>query len=193
MTVFIKLDDIPMGVKLSKENAKGLLEEANLLYQKDFYARSAALAILSLEEIAKATFLRDRWIKGKDIPISFWDKKIIKHLPKARKGMSLSIQELINMMKGKVHKTTQNAFAKVLFNIATNSEAIREGCIYVDWKAGQWIDPKDGKYAQQLVQPIGLNEEETASALAVLLLHLARFALSNFEKHPDTQNVLSVE
>ncbi len=192
MTVLIKHDDIPTGVRLSIDNAKDLLKEAEILYGKDRYARSTALTILALEEIAKATFLRDRWSNGMDITATFWSKKIIKHLPKVKKGMSLSVEELTSPLRGKINKKGLNTLSRTLSSIATNYEAIREGCIYVNWDKGQWIDPNSGKYAQELVKPITLNPKDTLGALASLTLHEATFALKNFENHPDSQKILSI-
>lgn len=192
MTILIKRDDIPTGVRLSIDNAKDLLKEAEILYGKARYARSTALFILALEEIAKATFLRDRWSNGMDITAPFWSKKIIKHLPKARRGVSLSVEELASRLRGKVNKKTLNTLSLSLSSIATNYEAIREGCIYVNWDKGQWIDPNSGKYAQELVKPITLNPEHTMEALASITLHHAKFALENFENHRDSQKILSI-
>jgi len=70
--------------KACYENGNGLLEEANILYERARYARATSLAILAEEEFSKAMILHILSIKGR------WDKEIFDGLKNHEKKQALS-------------------------------------------------------------------------------------------------------
>ncbi len=62
----LSVDEIAQLCTYCYENAVGLLEDAKLLFLNDRFPRTAAISILALEELAKATLIAEAYVSNRE-------------------------------------------------------------------------------------------------------------------------------
>lgn len=94
------------------DNGNGLLEEANILYEWDRYARATALAILAEEEFSKAMILQLSSISGR------WNKELHEGLVKHEKKQAISgaMNEFMEVFKRHL-SSAKFSFIPMPFNL----------------------------------------------------------------------------
>lgn len=110
----------------SFNNAVSLLEEAKLLFQNKFYARTVALAIMSFEELGKSQIAADYYtglLTEQDYKRAFKDHG-------SKKSFAGRYQAFQVMDENKGHTVSDLGFA-VNPDIARELEKIRQAALYV--------------------------------------------------------------
>lgn len=127
------------GIRLAKENAKRLLDDAELLFENGRIERSVALAILSIEESGKSSIIRSILLTddAKDLKKEWQNYR--KH---TAKNLSWILPELVskgarNLEEFRPIFNSENDHGQVLDNLKQLS-------FYTDvFSSKKWSDPKD--------------------------------------------------
>ena len=158
---YISFSDVKEGFKKNMKVIKRLLRDAKLCYDKNFYSATVALSILTLEEIAKADFMRRKIKAEKGILRKEWKELTSgrgSHLVK----LSLALQfkekhserwseegvQYLNEMSQKaelpIYYRNKNEIKKeiALFkSIVPKFNILKQLCFYTSWneKKKEWI------------------------------------------------------
>ena len=146
---------------LAKQNAANLLADARLLYEHGRFARSAALAILAIEEISKHSIVPGAYIANHTPSQwkSFWNG-IRDHTPKF--VVSLAMESLLRL------KTVPSDTPETI----ENSLWLKNECLYVDVDA-------TGRSVISPQTHSGMQEK------CAELLRIAQSLIDSFYRHPD--------
>lgn len=84
MTDYPLLRDYDKGIRLSKENAERLIEDAKMLFESKKYPSAFYLAVIGIEEIGKALLLLKYKKEQKEITKTQWKNVFCFHQEKLR-------------------------------------------------------------------------------------------------------------
>lgn len=159
----IPLNNVQMGIELSLENAKRLLEDAKLLFENKRYASAVSLGALSLEELGKAVLLLNELTQKRDISASAY-KKIFRsreaHIEKFKAPFKYA--ELYGFKSvGYVEKQRIN---KLIDAFSKDFNLRKQRGFYVDWIKGKWWSP--------VKLPLNILESWSESLIGVTEFHL---------------------
>ena len=97
MRFYFPILDYDKGLMLSEENARRLIEDAKILFEKKRYPSASYLAIQGIEEVGKALLFLRYKREQKKITKSQWEKVFGQHEPKLNE-----VQKAITKHVGKV-------------------------------------------------------------------------------------------
>jgi len=167
MRILIPCTKLKEGYKLSIENAKRLLKDAELLFDAGSFPSAGSLVLAAEEEAAKAVMCIDSSKICQNVTYNEWKKKFKWHISKLAESMKMRgyYYKMIHSFLGEVW--TKEEFHRQYGEI---SERMREGCLYVDWdlQNGEWKLP---------LKPPTLNKEYVEA-----MLHRAKISIEIAEK-----------
>jgi AbiV family abortive infection protein len=122
--------ELKEGMNLSIENAKNLVNDAEILIKNGRYTTASYLSVVSLEEQGKALILLKKLLNKEDITKEYWADKLEHHEPKiiATYDLVFSKYRHIAIVKRKSQRKRIDSadFAKHILNQKPKN-------LYVDW------------------------------------------------------------
>lgn len=132
--------DAALLASLSLSNARDLLEDARLLFERGRYPRATALAVMAIEEIAKWHLIQDGFIKTPDGKWKEFWSEVRNHPTKLKKYKhSRYMEELKTLYRNDPTEWTE-AVAEI--ESEPDLQALREGCLYVDHDGRAVVSPR---------------------------------------------------
>jgi len=140
------------GIDLCLENARKLIEDSELLFEHESYGHATSLALIGIEEMAKALVLSEAYFSNRELE----HVKDVFHRHRVKNavflGAIVAMYTPIGTRKTNAEKKTltareiQKSVAKVespLMKVLQEVEELRKAGLYVDYKKERWYSPVD--------------------------------------------------
>jgi len=161
----VLLGELLLGGEKTFDNAESLYQEAQLLHKSGHLSRALALHQISLEECAKIEMLgacATRILMGShSVDFSKVWKSLSSHSQKNRTNayfLDRSAEEDRAMRSGDV-KAARAAFSKMQGEFHLTSNSAKNASLYVDFKDGKFVSPKE-RITLQAVDDIRAQNEK---------------------------------
>jgi AbiV family abortive infection protein len=180
------------GAEKTFDNAESLYREARILAETGATARALCLHQISLEECSKVENLgvwATSLLSGQTVD----QKKILaafaRHSSKNKTNayMLKGSQAEEDAKKRGDWKTALKEFAKLQEKFHETSNNAKNASLYVDWKDGEFVAPRERISAEMLTEIISRNEKFLGYA------HNSLQMLQRLEKAPDEMQGMVVE
>jgi len=132
--------DAALLASLSLFNARDLLEEAGLLFERGRYSRATAIAVIAIEEIAKWHLVQDRFIETPDDRWKEFWSEVRSHPTKLKKYKHSRYMEALKTLYGSGSGMWTETVAEI--ESEPDLKALREGCLYVDYDGKAVLSPR---------------------------------------------------
>ena len=178
------LSELARGVQKTFENAEELFKEACLLKKNGALSRVLFLHQISLEECAKIEILgayATSLLLGKDVNLAKLKSVLISHARKNRTNayfLDVSAEEKAARQNGDF-KSAVAIFSKIQTEFHTKSNIAKNASLYVDFKDGKSVTPRECITPKMVAEIASLNERYLG------LMYPKMEMLSKWEKAPE--------
>ncbi|MFB0514388.1 MAG: AbiV family abortive infection protein [Candidatus Bathyarchaeia archaeon] len=140
------------GVHICLENAQKLIEDAELLFEHESYGHATSLALIGIEEMAKALVLSEAYFSNRELEhvMDVFYRHRVKNA--VFLGAIVAMYAPIGTRKTNAEKKAltareiQKSAAKVespLMKVLQEVDELRKVGLYVDYKKERWCSPVD--------------------------------------------------
>ena len=146
------MKNLQNGVHICLENAKKWIEDAELLFEHGSYGHATSLALIGIEELAKALVLSEAYFSNRELEhvkdvfqnhrfknAIFLGVIIGMYAPTAMPEKNAEKKALTEMEIQKSAAKVESPLMKVLQEV----DELRKAGFYVDYKKGRWCSPID--------------------------------------------------
>lgn len=150
----VKMRNLKNGVHICLENAQKLIEDAELLFEHESYGHATSLALIGIEEMAKALVLSEAYFSNREL--DHVNDIFYSHRVKNAVFLGFIVASHVSIGSPEANVKEKTLTAREIQKSAANIERplrkvlqevdeLRKAGLYVDYKKERWCSPVDIK------------------------------------------------